>query len=441
MTSTPPAAVALSDAGASLSLFALAQTSRERQLFVNDQVGLQRISLDVENTVLAEGRPARVFAGFQKWSRALPVLGRYARLARVARGLWVFGLPDVEPPATPGLTWVSLTERHALAREWFLIVDGEHYFTALAAEDLTGLDVPDERRRFRAVWSFDDAVVHDLAGHLGDALGLAPAVEPPARRDYAGQLRRVGATVSQLLTRLQERPEALARAEQLREDLTGLLMHDLRNPLSVILARTELMTRLATLSPELINRSAAAINSEARRLDEMLLSLLDIARIEAGRLQLTKTDLDVRGLVSGVADAYRALAQAQDKAIAVGVELPAGTRVTAERDRLTRVLRNLVGNALKYSDRGGHVEVRVRLTPAGVEFAVSDDGPAVPPGAHERVFQRFGQVGGEAGRPGTGLGLYFCRLLVEAHGGAIGVDNRPGRGATFRFTLPGPTTG
>jgi len=437
MTATPPAAVALSDAAGSLSLFGLARSSREQQVFVNDRAGLQRISLDMESTVLAEALPARVFAGFQKWSLALPVVRRYARLARTARGVWVFGLPDVEPPATPGLTWVSLTERHALAREWFVVVDAERYFAALAAEDLTGFDVSDERRRFQAVWSFDDAVVRDLAGRLAGALGLAP--EPAARADHAGQLTRVGATVSRLLALLQARHEALARAEQLREDLTGLLLHDLRNPLSVILARTELMTRLATPSPELIARSAAAINSEARRLDEMLLSLLDIARIEAGRLQLAKTDLDVRGLVSGVADAYRALAQAQDKAIAVGVDLPAGTLVTAERDRLTRVLRNLVGNALKYSDRGGHVEVRVRLTPAGIEFAVSDDGPGVPPEAYERVFQRFGQVGGEAGRPGTGLGLYFCRLVVEAHGGAIGVDNRPGRGATFRFTLPGPT--
>ncbi len=441
MTSPPPPAVALPDAGASLSLFALARASRERQLFVNDPAGLQRISLEMENAVLADGLPVRVFAGFQKWSLALPVVRRYARLARVTRGLWVFGLPDVEPPATPGLTWVSLTERHALAREWFLIVDGERYFAALAAEDLTGFDVPDERRRFQALWSFDDAVVHDLAGRLGDVLGLGPAAEPAARRDHAGQLTRVGATVGRLLTLLQERQEALVRAERLREDVTGLLLHDLRNPLSVILARTELMTKLATPSPELIARSAAAINSEARRLDEMLLSLLDIARIEAGRLQLAKTDLDVRGLASGVADAYRALAQAQDKAIAVGVEVPAGTLVTAELDKLTRVLRNLLGNALKYSDRGGHVEVRVRLTPAGIEFAVSDDGPGVPPEARGRVFQRFGQVGGDAHRPGTGLGLYFCRLVVEAHGGTIGVDNRPGRGATFRFTLPGPTTG
>jgi signal transduction histidine kinase len=67
---------------------------------------------------------------------------------------------------------------------------------------------------------------------------------------------------------------------------------------------------------------------------------------------------------------------------------------------------------------------------------VSDDGPGVTPGARERLFQRFGQVGGDSQRPGTELGLYFCRLVVEAHGGTIGVDNRPGRGVTFRFTLP-----
>jgi signal transduction histidine kinase len=106
--------------------------------------------------------------------------------------------------------------------------------------------------------------------------------------------------------------------------MTGLLLHDLRNPLSVILARTDLLTKLGTPSPEQLARSVVAIRAESRRLDEMLLSLVDVARIEAGRLQLTKSDLDVRSLVDGVGDTYRAVAQAQDKAIAVGVEVPPG---------------------------------------------------------------------------------------------------------------------
>jgi DICT domain-containing protein len=87
---------------------------------------------------------------------------RDARLARIARGVWVFGLPDIDPPAITGVTWVSLTERHALAHEWFLVVDADGYFAALAAEELRGIDGSNERRRFQAVWSFDDAVVHEL---------------------------------------------------------------------------------------------------------------------------------------------------------------------------------------------------------------------------------------------------------------------------------------
>jgi signal transduction histidine kinase len=435
VTSLPRPGLALSDAGASLSVFALARASREPHLFVDDRRGLQRIALDMENTVLDEAVPARVFAGFQKWSFVLPVVRRYARLARIARAVWVFGLPDIAPPAIAGVTWVSLTERHALAREWFLVVDADGYFAALAAEELSGIDVSNEPRRFRAVWSFDDAVVHELTERLGAAVGLAG--EPASRRrDHRAQLARVDATVSRLLALRQGHDEALARAERLREDMTGLLLHDLRNPLSVILARTDLLTKLGAPSPEQLARSVVAIRAEARRLDEMLLSLVDVARIEAGRLQLVRTDLDVRGLVDGVAETYRALAQAQEKAIAVGVEVPPGAVVSAERDKLVRVLSNLVSSALKYSDRGGHVELRVRATAEGIEFAVSDDGPSVSPEARERLFQRFGQASGDPQRPGTDLGLYFCRLVVEAHGGTIGVDNRPARGVTFRFSLP-----
>jgi len=439
VTSLPRPGLALSDAGASLSVFALTRASREPHLFVDDRRGLQRIALDMENTVLAEALPARVFAGFQKWSFVLPVVHRYARLARIARGIWVFGLPDIDPPAIAGVTWVSLTERHALAHEWFLVVDADGYFAALAAEELSGIDVANERRRFRAVWSFDDAVVHELTERLGAALGLGG--EPASRRrDYRAQLTRVDATVSRLLALRRGHDEALVRAERLREDMTGLLLHDLRNPLSVILARTDLLTKLGAPSPEQLARSVVAIRAEARRLDEMLLSLVDVARIEAGRLQLARTALDVQGLVDGVAETYRALAQAQEKAIAVGVEVPAGAVVSAERDKLVRVLSNLVSSALKYSDRGGHVELRVRATAEGIEFAVSDDGPSVSPEARERLFQRFGQASSDPQRPGTDLGLYFCRLVVEAHGGTIGVDNRPARGVTFRFNLPPAAT-
>jgi signal transduction histidine kinase len=440
MASTPRPGAALSDAGVSLSLFGLARASCERQPFVSDRPGLTRICRDTEEAVLAARLPARIFAGFQKWSFARPVAARYAELARHARGVWLFGLPDVEPPALPGVTWVALTERHALVREWFLVVDAASYFTALAAEDLGGLDVSPARRRFQAVWSFDATLVHELGARLGAALGRPPEAAP-APRDYAAQLTRVGAAVSGLLTQLGERHAALQRAERLRDDLTGLLLHDLRNPLAVILARTELLTKMANPTGELISRSAAAINSEARRLDDMLVSLLDVARFEAGRMQMAMAEVEVRSLVAGVVDPFRPIAHVQDKAIAVGVEVPAEAVVKGDREKLARVLGNLVGNALKYSDRGGHVEVRVRPSRAGIEFAVSDDGPGVPPEASELVFQRFGQVGGEAQRPGTGLGLYFARLVVEGHGGTIGVENRPGRGATFRFTVPAPVAG
>ena len=434
--STLTRSLTLPEAGAPLSLFALARAARERHVFEDDRRGLQHVTRDIENTILAEALPARVFAGFQKWSFVLPVLHRYTRLARIARGVWVFGLPDVDPPAVPGLTWVSLHERHALAQEWFLLADSGRYFATLAAQALSGFDVPVERRRFRAVWSFDDALLRELTGRLGGLLGL-PAEPTGEPRDYAGQLAQVDAVMSRLVTLLQRRGAGLAQSQRLQEDLTGPLLHDLRNPLSVILARTELLTSLTAPTVERVARSAAAIRAEARRLDEALVSLMDVVRMEAGTFQLAKDDIDVRALVDTAVEAYRSMAQSQDKAIAAAVEAPVGTLVRGDRDKLGRVLSSLLGSALKYSERGGHVELRARMTASGMEFAVSDDGPGVPPEHRGELFQRFDRVPpAQVQRPGTGLGLYFCRLMVEAHGGTIAADDRPGRGMTFRFTLP-----
>lgn len=419
-----------------LALFPMACRSDQR-LFVTSRRGLQAISEEIETTVIDQRVRTRVFVGFQKLSFFLSRVDRYHELAKIADGVWVFGLPDVEPPAIAGVTYVPLTETHALTREWAVVVDAPEYFGALVAEDLSGFGVPNRLRRFRGVWTFDETLVNRLQRTLSDALGVPPlAAANSVPRDFRQQLRHIGRLTDRLVETLEQRNQALVQLQQLREDLTRLLVHDLRTPLTAIVGALELVEfRGDRFSPE---RRAHFIRSalrSARSLNNMISNLLDLARLEEGKLTLAQTRLDPGELLQAAADLARPIVEQENKHITVEIpeRLPA---VLGDADKLARVLNNLVSNALKYTHPNGHITLTARAGAGAVEFAVSDDGQGIPTEALGRLFTKFEQAGGRGQRPGTGLGLYFCRMIVEAHGGSIRVESELGKGSTFRFSLP-----
>lgn len=229
--------------------------------------------------------------------------------------------------------------------------------------------------------------------------------------------------------------EESRRAVLAREETLAVVSHDLRNPLSAILASAGVLCR--KLPPgeegERIRKRAEAIRRSAERMNHLIRDLLDMARIESKRLQL---DFALHSLESIVAEAMEMFQPlATEQRIRLTARVDPGCEVLCDRERLLQVLSNLLGNALKFTAAGGSVDVRVRRLEGDVRVEVQDTGMGIDPAALPHIFDRYWQAR-PSGRAGAGLGLAIARGIVEAHGGRIEAESEPGRGATFWFDLP-----
>jgi signal transduction histidine kinase len=219
----------------------------------------------------------------------------------------------------------------------------------------------------------------------------------------------------------------LRHTTEQREDLLRAVSHDLRNPLQIVVLQAQ---RLQRAADDRSRRPAAAILAASRRMDRMLRDLADAARSEGGGIELAARAVPLRAFVAELLDLSDGAMEAQRVENAVPEELPP---VLADPDRLDRILANLVGNALKYSQ--DRVVVGARADGAQVHVTVSDRGPGIAGGDLPRIFDRYYRGQRHEGE-GLGLGLFIVRKLVEAHGGRIWAESRPGEGSTFTFTLP-----
>lgn len=245
---------------------------------------------------------------------------------------------------------------------------------------------------------------------------------------------------------------------QLREDYTGMLVHDLRAPLTAIMNGIMMVKRgLGGPISEQQQELLGIAHQGSQTMLEMVNTLLDISKMEEGRLTLDTEPLSPYALVDQTLDRLRV--SAQDQRVKLVQELAVGLPlIEADREKLVRVLQNLLDNAIKFSPQGGVVTLgaaAVRQTSSGkvnqlrvplqlpelrpgdwLLFWVRDQGPGIPQQFHERIFEKFGQVRSGRKVRGTGLGLTFCKLAVEAHGGTIWLQSAEGAGSTFALALP-----
>ncbi len=214
-------------------------------------------------------------------------------------------------------------------------------------------------------------------------------------------------------------------------ELVGVAAHDLGNPLTSLHLRLHrLRGQMPPDAPAL--EGLAKAEREARRMGLMVNDLLDLSRLSAGRLDLEPRELDLAALLREVAERFAD--QAAGLGSALVVHAPGPVRGRWDRQRLDRVVTNLLSNALKFG-QGRPIELHVLAEDSRVRLSVCDHGMGIPPEAQERLFSRFERLG-DTGRPGAGLGLYIVRQLVEAHGGTVHVSSRPGEGSTFTIELP-----
>jgi len=247
------------------------------------------------------------------------------------------------------------------------------------------------------------------------------------------KLRRAYVSNREYVDLLRQQRDDLMRLQLQKERLMGFVVHDLKNPVSNIDLQAQLLAR-DRLSAD-AREAGAHIREEVRSLMRLLLNLLDLSKSEEGRLVPARAVIDLSALVREVCDALGGRAKAREISLRQVVET---TSLAADRDLLRRVLENLLENALRHAPLNSVVTVTARSGPGGIELGVADAGEGVPLALREAIFDRFVQVDKPeqaTNRSGRGLGLAFCRIAVEAHGGRIWVeDAQPG--AQFLLSIP-----
>jgi PAS domain S-box-containing protein len=234
------------------------------------------------------------------------------------------------------------------------------------------------------------------------------------------------------------------RAVEARDEVMGIVSHDLGNPLQAIFIGLEAMERSRTGRsegrPGQEEYYLTAIRRSAEVMERLIQDLLEVRRMEAGSLQLAPAPSHLGPLVDEALEMLAPLARV--KAIRIDNEVPADGigLVHVDRDRIQQVLSNLVGNAVKHTPENGHVRIWCEAHPGELHIHVTDTGQGIAPEDLDRVFDRFWRAGGGRGR-GIGLGLAIARGIVRGHGGRIWAASEEGRGSTFSFSLPRPAQG
>jgi NtrC-family two-component system sensor histidine kinase KinB len=227
----------------------------------------------------------------------------------------------------------------------------------------------------------------------------------------------------------------LLRFDELKNNLVATVAHEFRTPLTSLQMAIHLCLE-QTVGP-LTEKQADllyAARDDCSRLQSIVEELLDLSRIQSGRVELHRQPLDAERLVREITEAHEAEARARNVALKIEV-LPGTGRIDADPERLELVFDNLLSNAIRHSKSGSEVAVRATAHERDMKFTVVDQGPGVPHEYQQAIFEKFFRMPG-APEGGAGLGLFIARELVQAHGGEIGVESKPGQGAAFWFTVP-----
>ena len=225
--------------------------------------------------------------------------------------------------------------------------------------------------------------------------------------------------------------ERLRELERLRDDLVHMVVHDMRSPLMALMMRLELLRKR---DPGLVGKGLDDALRSAATLSRMANTLLDVSRLESGKMPLQLERWDLAALAADARDALSSMDGERD----IQLVSDGPVMATCDRGLVRRVLENLVSNGIKHTPAGGRLRIEVSERAGRARVTVQDEGPGVPPEARERIFEKFGTVAArnEQAYHSAGLGLAFCKLAMEAHGGAIGVEAATPRGSLFWIELP-----
>jgi PAS domain S-box-containing protein len=281
----------------------------------------------------------------------------------------------------------------------------------------------------------------------GDQFRVSAIIRDVTERKLAEeQLRAIEAAYTEELAAknraLEERNKIVERADRLKSEFLSGMSHELRTPLHTIIGFAELLQEeLEGPLNEKQKRFIQHILKDSQHLLALINDVLDLSKIEAGRLELQH---ELFGLAEAVEDTVASVRQrADNKSIRIEIQAPEELEIYADRLRIKQILYNLLSNAVKFTPTGGRVSVEAHVKSDFIFVSVQDTGIGIPAAEHESVFDKFYQVGQRqaGGHDGTGLGLAITRRLVEQHGGTIRLESAPGKGARFTFTVPAAISG
>jgi PAS domain S-box-containing protein len=281
------------------------------------------------------------------------------------------------------------------------------------------------------------AITHAEVVHLDDVFWRRDGASFPCE-SLTAPLRRDGEVIGAVSSfiNVSERREV----DRMKDEFASVVGHELRTPLTSIRASLGLLGGgvLGELGPDAAGLLDTAV-ANADRLERLIDDILDLERLEAGVAPLEPSPQSVGELIRDATAVIAAMAAMAG--VNIHAEAASG-EVLADRDRIVQALTNLLGNAIKFSPRGGNVTLSARRDGDEVVLCVADEGRGIPPERHAAIFERFEQVDASDARArgGTGLGLTIARRIVEAHGGRIWVTSAPGEGSQFAFTLPAVAT-
>ncbi|MBC7911168.1 MAG: hypothetical protein H7Y30_11740, partial [Pyrinomonadaceae bacterium] len=296
-------------------------------------------------------------------------------------------------------------------------------------------DIKKRSEELRALFSVeaDDSAIEELQQQNRDFVKILAELE-----DKREQLEQLNCQLNETNQELNSANAKLRELAGMKEEFLALTTHDLRSPLAVISGVISFFTsgRLGELSPEQKNM-VSMMERNTQSLIELVNDLLDASKLESGTMRLDVSSIDLRNVVDELRETMEPLAREKGLTLEVALS-PDLPTVEADRAKLRRILVNLLSNSLKFTNRGGRVEVKAEKMGEHVMISVIDTGVGIAPDDVARLFDKYEQARSRAtrGEKGTGLGLYITRQLVELHGSHIKVESEQGRGSVFSFTLP-----
>ena len=242
---------------------------------------------------------------------------------------------------------------------------------------------------------------------------------------------------ARLYERERQQVSRLRSLDELQRGFISAVSHELRTPLTCIKTSVDLLDTCCNGSTEDEAELVGTIRHHVARLEAFVADLLEITKLEAGQITLTRQPTDLATLVGKVAETMRPLSDRRGQTMQMLLPQSAST-VQVDRRRIEQAVTNILSNAIRYTPKQGNILIRLADTTDHIQVCVTDDGPGIPDDDQDRIFDKFYVVGDRQSRTGLGLGLYIAREMIELHGGTIWVESQTGEGSTFCFQVPKP---